>query len=240
MAIDKSIPGVANAFSIMFLIMSIYAILGVELFGNGVVEFECNQAYFDNYSQSMLTLMQVLTGDSWAECIARPCITAYPLASLFFVTYILITTVMLMNIAVAVLLEKFVGANEQIEKEQKEQDTRKEAAERARAASGSVASDNNEGNGEVEMKQPDSVESSQGSFDTRSFDPRDHPEKRNHHRYLEMTDTLNTIVGRLSELESSHRDILSRLPKYSGSGDELIEFTPPAPPLPIDEDAGRL
>ena len=36
-----------------------YAILGVELFGNGVVEFECNQAYFDNYSQSMLTLMQV-------------------------------------------------------------------------------------------------------------------------------------------------------------------------------------
>ena len=59
MAIDKSIPGVANAFSILFLVMSIYAILGVELFGNEKVQFDCRDQYFDSYSQAMLTLTQV-------------------------------------------------------------------------------------------------------------------------------------------------------------------------------------
>ena len=189
-----AIPGVANAFSIVFLIMSIYAILGVELFGNGAVEFECTSSYFDTYSQSMLTLMQVLTGDSWAECIARPCILTYPMASLYFVTYILITTVMLMNIAVAVLLEKFVGANEQLEKELKDN----ARAERETKA----ASDNSEGNGEVEMQRPGSVDGPQGEFDTLSFDPQDHPEKRHHHRHLKTVDTLVWVLGNFHRFAS--------------------------------------
>ena len=82
---------------LLFLIMSLYAILGVEFFGHGQVDFVCaSDDYFDSYSQAMMSLMQVLTGDSWCECIARPCMYQNSWSSLYFISFNLIASVMLM------------------------------------------------------------------------------------------------------------------------------------------------
>ena len=135
-ALQNSIPGVANAFAILFVIMSIYAILGVEFFGNGQIDFDCGTDYFDSYSESMLTLTQVLTGDSWAECIARPCIVTNAWASLYYLSFYLVAVVMMMNIAVAVLLEQFVLATEDFEKELAEQSKAEQTAIIAAALDG--------------------------------------------------------------------------------------------------------
>lgn len=110
-ALEDAVPGCANAFSILILVTAIYAILGVEFFSNA------SPYYFDRFSSAFFSLIQVMTGDSWAEAVARPIIDIYPHAALFFMSYILIAGIMLMNVVIAVLLEKMstvtVSVNEE-------------------------------------------------------------------------------------------------------------------------------
>jgi len=96
----SAVPGCASAFAIVVLVTAIYSILCVEFFG---VEWPYN---FGSFSKSMFTLFQVMTGESWAEVIARPIIDVYPHAALLFISYILIVGIILVNVVVAVLLEK--------------------------------------------------------------------------------------------------------------------------------------
>ncbi|KAK3266134.1 hypothetical protein CYMTET_25237 [Cymbomonas tetramitiformis] len=99
-ALEDAVPGCANAFSILILVTAIYAILGVEFFS------DASPYYFDRFSSAFFSLIQVMTGDSWAEAVARPIIDIYPHAALYFMSYILIAGIMLMNVVIAVLLEK--------------------------------------------------------------------------------------------------------------------------------------
>jgi hypothetical protein len=147
-AIVHAVPGVMNAFLILFIVMSIYAILAVELYthqaeecktsnitlpgfpkvGENMVMYDpvrntmpwmtprggCfGPEYFGTFSRSFYTFFQVLTGESWSEMVARPAVWFWyyvPLKAvggcLFFVSYILVTSFMLINVVVAVLLDK--------------------------------------------------------------------------------------------------------------------------------------
>lgn len=116
--LGNAIPGCMSAFFIVVLITAIYAILGVEFFSTldsvvhpGTLEPH-GPYYFGDFSSAMFTMFQVMTGESWAEMIARPLVDAYPLSSLYFVSYILIVGLVLINVVVAVLLEKMGGADE--------------------------------------------------------------------------------------------------------------------------------
>ena len=68
--------------------------------------------YFGTFLRAMLTMFQVMTGDSWAEGVSRPIMEWYPdngqrvMVQIFFVSYILIVGIVLINVVVAVLLEK--------------------------------------------------------------------------------------------------------------------------------------
>ena len=68
--------------------------------------------YFGTFLRAMLTMFQVMTGDSWAEGVSRPIMEWYPdngqrvLVQMYFVSYILIVGIILTNVVVAVLLEK--------------------------------------------------------------------------------------------------------------------------------------
>jgi len=128
-AIGHAIPGVVNAFLILIIVMSIYAILAVEFYyeiGNDCKEpggdkrFEtirgycAGEEYFGTFSKSLYSFFQVLTGESWSEAVARPAIWFYyddPLRAIgsgfFFVSYVLVTAFVLTNVVVAVLLDKF-------------------------------------------------------------------------------------------------------------------------------------
>jgi len=71
------------------------------------------EEYYGTFSRALYTLFQVLTGESWAEAVARPLIfgqsprNAFGPA-LFFTSFILVTQIVLVNVVVAVLLDKFV------------------------------------------------------------------------------------------------------------------------------------
>lgn len=130
-SLSKAVPGVANAFFIQVLVMSIYAILGVEFFMNygetgsytnelgEIVEIttardlQYGYEYFGNFGKALFTMFQVLTGESWSEVVTRPMLhTTNPTqaigVSFFFVSFNLINGIVLINVAIAVLLEKMV------------------------------------------------------------------------------------------------------------------------------------
>lgn len=123
-SLAKAIPGVMNAFGILLLIMSIYAVLAVEFFstaeGSG---FETGRGldhgteYFGNFPKALYTMFQVLTGESWSEAVVRPLLQdPHHLKILggafFFVSFIIVAQVILINVVIAVLLEKMVDESD--------------------------------------------------------------------------------------------------------------------------------
>lgn len=129
-AITHSLPGVRDAFLILAIVMSIYAILAVEFYyevGKGCLGpdgeakwitprgFCMGEEYYGTFSKSFYTFFQTLTGESWSEMVARPTIWFYDdtaikaVGSAFlFVSYVLVTAFVLTNVVVAVLLDKMV------------------------------------------------------------------------------------------------------------------------------------
>lgn len=134
-SLARAVPGVVNAFVILVLVMCIYAILAVEFFrtyGKGMemknergkaIELktprdqEYGWEYFGNFPKSLYTMFQVLTGESWAEVVARPLLHSdNTLQSVcyafFFMSFVVINSIILINVVVAVLLEKMVDPDE--------------------------------------------------------------------------------------------------------------------------------
>lgn len=115
-AISCALVPVTNAFMILLTITCIYAIAGTHLYG------AMSPHYFGNLASSLFSMFQVMTGDSWASMIARglfvdsygePCnpgvMTQEPCrtktdVTFFFVSYILLCTIILLNVIIAVLL----------------------------------------------------------------------------------------------------------------------------------------
>ena len=56
---------------------SIYAILGVQFFRYVVLD-GVEGRYFGTFLRAMLTMFQVMTGESWAEGVARPIMETFP------------------------------------------------------------------------------------------------------------------------------------------------------------------
>jgi len=137
-ALAKAIPGMANAFVLMLIVFCFYAILAVELFadfgadgtyvtytddGNLTISsltargFTNGYEYYGTFSRALYTLFQVMTGESWSEAVARPLVFGYgrnaATASIYFVSFIIVTQMVLVNVVVAVLLDKFVTEQEE-------------------------------------------------------------------------------------------------------------------------------
>jgi len=111
LALGASMVPVANTFFVLLLATAIYAILGVGIFS----DFE----EFQNFSMAFFTMFQSVTGDGWASDIARPMMeqrspTGFePGIAAFFLSYILIVMIVLVNIVLAVLLDEFLKTAEQ-------------------------------------------------------------------------------------------------------------------------------
>ena len=72
--------------------------------------------YYGTFARAMYTLFQVMTGESWSEAIARPLVFGLfdnaLVVSLFYVSFIILTQLVLTNVVVAVLLDNFVQDND--------------------------------------------------------------------------------------------------------------------------------
>ena len=97
-AIIESIPNVLWACLLLLLIFYIFSIMGTTMYGE---EFS---DYFGTIGKSMITLFQMVTLDDWAAGVARPICSIHPFGWIYFVSFILISSFVVMNVIVGVIV----------------------------------------------------------------------------------------------------------------------------------------
>ena len=107
LALGQSVGPVINSFFLLFLFTSVYATIATHAFKDR------SRFYFGTFSASFFSLFQVVTTDSWASNITRSLFpddgaVDTPVA-VFFVSYVMIASIVLINIVVAVLLDEFIA-----------------------------------------------------------------------------------------------------------------------------------
>jgi voltage-gated sodium channel len=98
-----AMPGAASIIGLLALVVYVSAVLATTLFGPKAPQ------HFGNLGQSLWTLFQTLTGEAWPE-IADDVIAQYPMAWIFFLIFIMISTFVVLNLFLAVI----VGAMESV------------------------------------------------------------------------------------------------------------------------------
>ncbi|MBU2958555.1 ion transporter [Paracoccus sp. 1_MG-2023] len=101
-----AMPGMASVFLLMGVIFYIFSVMATKLFGAGFPE------WFGTLGKSAYSLFQVMTLESWSMGIVRPVMEVYPLAWLFFLPFILVTTFAVMNLVVGLIVNSMQDAHQ--------------------------------------------------------------------------------------------------------------------------------
>ncbi len=73
--------------------------------------------WFGSIGKSMYTLFQVMTLESWSMGIARPVIAEFPFAWTYFVSFILVSSFIVMNVIVGVVVNAISEISADIKKQ---------------------------------------------------------------------------------------------------------------------------
>ena len=94
----SAIPGIASVSTIMLLFFYVFAVIGTHLYKDTFPQ------WFGTLGETMFTLFQIMTLESWSMGIVRPVMEQHPGAWLFFVLYILVTTFTMLNLFIAIIV----------------------------------------------------------------------------------------------------------------------------------------
>ena len=92
------LPNFVAAMLVFMVLIYVFAIMGVSLFGDVFIEFATLDA-------SLFALLQICTLDGWASEIARPVMAVFPHAWVFFVSFLLIYFLLLLSFVMSVIDE---------------------------------------------------------------------------------------------------------------------------------------
>ncbi|TDD25289.1 ion transporter [Nonomuraea diastatica] len=95
-ALMAAIPGMASILGLLIIIMYVAAVMATQWFGRTAPEFA-------EIPTSLFTLFQVMTGEGWPE-IADQIMGAHPWAWVFFVAYIVVSSFVVLNLFIAVVV----------------------------------------------------------------------------------------------------------------------------------------
>ena len=95
----KAIPSMSWALLLLFIIFYIFGVFGSTMYGDTFPEL------FGDIGGSMFTLFQVMTFESWATAVARPIMEIYDYAWIYFLIFILLTAITLLNVMVGIVVE---------------------------------------------------------------------------------------------------------------------------------------
>jgi voltage-gated sodium channel len=97
-ALLEAIPGMGSVVALLSLVFYVFAVMATKLFGASFPE------WFGSIGASLYSLFQVMTLESWSMGIVRPVMEVFPLAWLFFVPFILMTTFAVLNLFIAIIV----------------------------------------------------------------------------------------------------------------------------------------
>ena len=131
-AISRCMLPLFNTCVILLVVNVIYAVMAAELF------FPYSHELFGSFSKSAQTMFQVGSGDGWMTDVVRPLQEASredstpnvdgaeAMIALFFISYIMLVYIVLINVMVSVLLEGFISAFEEMQGKEKAEESTQE------------------------------------------------------------------------------------------------------------------
>jgi voltage-gated sodium channel len=90
-------PGMASVASLLALVIFVAGVMSTKLFGDIAPE------HFGDLGTTFFTLFQIMTGEAWPD-IARAVMVEAPMAWIFFVIYILVSSFAVLNLFIAVVV----------------------------------------------------------------------------------------------------------------------------------------
>ena len=104
-ALIAAIPSIGWIIFLLGMVFYIFGVMGTELFGTRFPE------WFGTLGATLYTLFQVMTLESWSMGIARPVMAAYPFAWLYFVSFILVTALTILNLFIGIIVNTMQSAH---------------------------------------------------------------------------------------------------------------------------------
>ncbi len=102
----SAIPSIGTVIVMLVLLFYISAVMATKLFGQAFPE------WFGNLGASLYSLFQIMTLESWSMGIVRPVMEVYPYAWAFFVPFILLTSFIVLNLFIGVIVNAMSEATE--------------------------------------------------------------------------------------------------------------------------------
>jgi len=109
----RALPGMGWTSLLLMLVFYVFAVMGTMMFGE---EFP---GLWGNLGRSLFTLFQVMTLESWSTGVARPMFDAYPWAWVYFVPFILVSSFMVLNLFIAIIVTATQSIHADEEEEQR-------------------------------------------------------------------------------------------------------------------------
>lgn len=110
-ALLRSLPGLGSTAILLLLIFYVGGVMTTVLFKASFPEF------FGDLGASIYSLFQIMTLESWSMGIVRPVMEAHPYAWLFFVPFVIVTSILVLNLVVAIVVDSMQSAKEMMAEE---------------------------------------------------------------------------------------------------------------------------
>ena len=94
----KLLPSFVSFMLVFAVFFYVFAIIAVDLFGESF-------SVFGTLGSAMFTLLQIFTLDGWASTIARPVMTLYPHAWMFFASVLLFSFLLVVSFIVSAITQ---------------------------------------------------------------------------------------------------------------------------------------
>jgi voltage-gated sodium channel len=93
-----ALPGMGSILLLLCLIFYVFSVMAAKLYGPTHPEL------FGGLGQAAYTLFQVMTFDDWSAGVVKPLMEQHPFSWLFFILFILISTFMVLNLFIGVVV----------------------------------------------------------------------------------------------------------------------------------------
>ena len=121
-----AIPGVGSVGALLLIFFYIGAVISTTLFGDLFPQ------WFGNLGRSMYSLFQIMTLESWSMGIVRPVMEAFPYAWIFFIPFIMVTTFMVLNLFIGIIVDAIATVKEQDNVDREQQSSSKQDIDQLR------------------------------------------------------------------------------------------------------------
>ena len=117
-SLENSVIGASVLTALLMLVLFIYALIGMQLFGDKFCGLDrrspgfCPRENFDSILNALLSVFQIVTGEDWNKIMYNGMVASHDAAALYFISLVIVGNYLVLNLFVAVLFSGLAAAEE--------------------------------------------------------------------------------------------------------------------------------